>query len=236
MVIAALAGGARAAAVDVATLYAASIVTGFGVAIIQPAMPTLVREWLPRHIAFGTIAYSSGMLMGAMFATVFTIPVVLPLVGGSWRRDLVAWAVPALLIAPVFFLLSPKTRFAWRRQCRDRRALVAGLEKSGRVAARPDLRQQQQRIFFDQCFSRRLPHQPRQAGTARPRTGLAQRRADRHADHLADDGESHAAAGVAVPDLRPDPAGVVSRTDVHPVDAVDHHLFGYRLASPPRSP
>jgi CP family cyanate transporter-like MFS transporter len=109
MVIAALAGGARAAAFDVATLYAASIATGFGVAIIQPAMPTLVREWLPRHVAFGTIAYSSGMLMGAMFATVFTIPVVLPLVGGSWRRDLVAWAVPALLIAPVFFVLSPKT-------------------------------------------------------------------------------------------------------------------------------
>jgi MFS transporter, CP family, cyanate transporter len=108
MVIAALAGGARGAAVDVATLYAASIATGFGVAIIQPAMPTLVREWLPRHIAFGTIAYSSGMLMGAMFATVFTIPVVLPLVGGSWRRDLVAWAVPALLIAPAFFLLIPK--------------------------------------------------------------------------------------------------------------------------------
>jgi CP family cyanate transporter-like MFS transporter len=108
MVIAALAGGARAAAVDVATLYAASIVTGFGVAIIQPAMPTLVREWLPRHVAFGTIAYTSGMLMGAMFATVFTIPVVLPLVGGSWRRDLVAWAVPALLIAPVFFVLIPK--------------------------------------------------------------------------------------------------------------------------------
>jgi CP family cyanate transporter-like MFS transporter len=108
MVIAALAGGARGAAVDVATLYAASIATGFGVAIIQPAMPTLVHEWLPRHIAFGTIAYSSGMLMGAMFATVFTIPVVLPLVGGSWRRDLVAWAVPALLIAPAFFLLIPK--------------------------------------------------------------------------------------------------------------------------------
>jgi MFS transporter, CP family, cyanate transporter len=108
MVIAALAGGARAAAFDVATLYAASIATGFGVAIIQPAMPTLVREWLPRHVAFGTIAYSSGMLMGATFATVFTIPVVLPLVGGSWRRDLVAWAVPALLIAPVFFVLIPK--------------------------------------------------------------------------------------------------------------------------------
>src|SRR4029077_580656 len=61
MVIAALASGARAAAVDVATLYVASIATGFGVAIMQPAMPTLVRAWLPRHIALGTIAYTSGM-------------------------------------------------------------------------------------------------------------------------------------------------------------------------------
>jgi CP family cyanate transporter-like MFS transporter len=108
MVIAAFAGAARAAAVDVSTLYAAAIATGFGVAIMQPAMPTLVHKWLPRHIALGTIAYSSGMLMGAMFATVFTIPLVLPLAGGSWRLDLVLWAVPALLIAPVFYLLSPK--------------------------------------------------------------------------------------------------------------------------------
>jgi MFS transporter, CP family, cyanate transporter len=33
---------------------------------------------------------------------------VLPLVGGSWRLDLAAWAVPALLIVPAFYLLSPK--------------------------------------------------------------------------------------------------------------------------------
>ena len=47
MVIAALAGAARGAAIDVWTLYAAVIATGFGVAIMQPGMPTLVREWLP---------------------------------------------------------------------------------------------------------------------------------------------------------------------------------------------
>jgi CP family cyanate transporter-like MFS transporter len=109
MVIASLASGARAAAVDVATLYAASIATGFGVAIMQPAMPTLVRAWLPSHIAYGTIAYTSGMLMGSMFSTVLTIPVVLPLLGGSWRLDLIAWAALSLAIAPVFYLLSPKT-------------------------------------------------------------------------------------------------------------------------------
>ncbi|HEX4409364.1 MAG TPA: MFS transporter [Xanthobacteraceae bacterium] len=108
MIVAAVAGGARAAAIDIPTLYAAAIATGIGVAIMQPGMPTLVREWLPSRIALGTLAYTSGMLMGAFFPPALTTPVMLPLGGGSWRVDLVAWAIPALLIAPVFLLLSPK--------------------------------------------------------------------------------------------------------------------------------
>jgi MFS transporter, CP family, cyanate transporter len=119
MAIAAIAGGARAAAVDVWTLYAAAIVSAFGVAIMQPGMPTLVREWLPSRIALGTIGYSAGMLMGAMFPAVFTIAFVLPAVGGNWRLDVLLWAVPALLMAPVFLLLSPRIR-----DSRDK--LVAG--------------------------------------------------------------------------------------------------------------
>jgi CP family cyanate transporter-like MFS transporter len=108
MIIAALAGATRGAAIDVPTLYAATLATGFGVAIMQPGLPTLVHQWLPSRIALGTIAYTGGMLIGTMFSTALTIPFVLPLVGGSWRLDLLVWAVPALLIAPVFFLLSPQ--------------------------------------------------------------------------------------------------------------------------------
>jgi MFS transporter, CP family, cyanate transporter len=108
MVIAALAGASRGLADGVATLYFAAIVTGFGIAIMQPGLPTLVHEWLPERIARGTIAYTSGMLMGAMFATVLTIPFVLPLAGGNWRLDLILWAIPAILIPPVFYALSPK--------------------------------------------------------------------------------------------------------------------------------
>src|SRR5580658_4942599 len=74
IVIAALAGAARAAAADVATLYAAAIATGFGVAIMQPGLPTLVQQWLPSRIALGTIAYTSGMLMGATVPPILTIP------------------------------------------------------------------------------------------------------------------------------------------------------------------
>ena len=108
MVIAALAGAARAAAIDVWTLYAAVLATGFGVAIMQPSMPVLVREWTPSRIALGTLAYTSGMLIGATLPPLFTLSYILPLVGGSWRLNLVLWAVPALLIAPLFLSLSPK--------------------------------------------------------------------------------------------------------------------------------
>ncbi len=64
----------------------------------------------------------SGMLLGAMFPAVFTIAYVLPAVGGSWRLNVVVWAVPALLMAPVFYLFSPKTR-----DSRDVRPLRKGL-------------------------------------------------------------------------------------------------------------
>jgi MFS transporter, CP family, cyanate transporter len=72
-------------------------------------MPMLVQQWLPRRIALGTIAYTSGMLMGATFPPLLTIPYILPVVGGSWRLNLLIWAIPALLIAPVFVALSPQT-------------------------------------------------------------------------------------------------------------------------------
>jgi MFS transporter, CP family, cyanate transporter len=108
MVIAAFAGAARGAAIDVPTLYAAAIVTGFGVAIMQPALPTLAREWLPNRIGLATVAYTSGMMMGATFPPLLTNALVLPLAGGSWRLNLVLWAVPALLIVPLFWLLRPQ--------------------------------------------------------------------------------------------------------------------------------
>jgi MFS transporter, CP family, cyanate transporter len=108
LVIAAIAGGARGAAIDVGTLYAASIVTGLGIAVMQPGMPTLVRDWLPGRISLGTVFYSNGMMIGAILPPVLTIPLVLPVIGGSWRLNFVFWALPAALIALVFLLLSPK--------------------------------------------------------------------------------------------------------------------------------
>ena len=131
MVIAALAGGARGAAVDVSTLYAAAIATGFGVAIMQPGMPTLVREWLPSRIALGTIAYTGGMLMGATFPPVLTIPVR----AAAGRRLLAARSrrsgrCPALLIAPVFHSVRVPRRDEQPHSDTGSAAVVAGLEQS----------------------------------------------------------------------------------------------------------
>jgi MFS transporter, CP family, cyanate transporter len=108
MIFAAFAGAMRGAAINVWTLYAASTATGLGIALMQPGLPTLVSEWLPSRIALGTISYTGGMLIGSMFSAALTIPLVLPLVGGSWRLDLAFWALLALLIVPIFLLLSPK--------------------------------------------------------------------------------------------------------------------------------
>ena len=107
MVITALAGSGRGGAFNIWLLYAATLVMGFGIAIMQPALPTLVREWVPQRTVLGSAMASNGMLVGATLASIFTIPFVLPLVGGSWRLDLVIWSAPVLLIA-VVFMFGPK--------------------------------------------------------------------------------------------------------------------------------
>jgi MFS transporter, CP family, cyanate transporter len=71
-----------------------------------------VRDWLPGRIALGTLAYTSGMVMGATFPPALTLPYVLPLLGGSWRLDLILWGALTLLIVPLFLLLSPRDRAA----------------------------------------------------------------------------------------------------------------------------
>ena len=98
----------RGAAPDVALLFAATVVTGFGVAVMQPSMPPLVRAWLPDRIGFGTAVYTNGLLVGEVLPVALTVPLVLPLVGGSWRADFVVWGLPCVAIALVIAALAPK--------------------------------------------------------------------------------------------------------------------------------
>jgi MFS transporter, CP family, cyanate transporter len=104
----ALGSALRGASDTISWLYAASIITGFGVAVIQPAMPTLVRAWAPHRIGFATAVYTNGLLIGEVIPIALTIPFVLPLVAGSWRASFVVWAVPVAIIAVVIALLAPR--------------------------------------------------------------------------------------------------------------------------------
>ncbi len=112
LLLTALASAARAAAVDIWTLYAATMLMGFGVAIFQPALPTLVRLWAPYRIWLATAFSTNGMLVGCSFAAALTIPVILPLVGGSWRLDLLAWSMPGLVAALLYAVAAPRPQGA----------------------------------------------------------------------------------------------------------------------------
>jgi MFS transporter, CP family, cyanate transporter len=97
----------RGLAFDLPVLYGATVVTAFGVAIMQPSMPPLVRDWLPQRIGFATAIYTNGLLVGEALAVALTLPVVLPL-AGSWRLALVAWGVPCVLIALCVLVFAPR--------------------------------------------------------------------------------------------------------------------------------
>ncbi len=104
----ALGSALRGAWPSIGMLYAATVVTGFGVAIMQPSLPPLVRNWLPHRIGFGTALYTNGLLVGEILPVALTLPLVLPLVGGSWRLAFVAWGVPCTLVAIVILALAPR--------------------------------------------------------------------------------------------------------------------------------
>ena len=110
LLITALGSTGRAAAYDLWTLYAMTILMGFGVAVMQPALPTLVREWVPQRIALGTAVSSNGLLVGVASGPALTIPFVLPLVGQSWRLDFLVWSVPGLVTALLFIAFGARSR------------------------------------------------------------------------------------------------------------------------------
>ena len=113
MLITAIAAGARGGAPNILTLYLATAIMGFGVAIMQPSLPTLVKSWVPqRHVGLATAVSTNGLMVGVASGPALTLPLVLPLVDRSWRLDFLFWAVPALLTALLFIALSPRASSA----------------------------------------------------------------------------------------------------------------------------
>jgi MFS transporter, CP family, cyanate transporter len=107
LLLTAIGSALRALVPDVVSLFAATIVMGGGVAVIQPAMPALVGKWLPHRIVLGTGTYTNGLLVGEVLP-VALFPVLLRLLGGSWRATFVVWAMAIALITVLFVALAPR--------------------------------------------------------------------------------------------------------------------------------
>lgn len=127
-------------------IYGATFLMGAGVAVSQPAFPSIVREWFPRRIAVATAAYSNGVLIGETVPTAFTSPAgALPLAHGDWRWALAVWSVPVILSAVVILPRVPRlaasssrvTRWwpNWRHRETIRIGLMMGMASAVYFAA-----------------------------------------------------------------------------------------------------
>jgi CP family cyanate transporter-like MFS transporter len=108
LVLTGIASALRGAVLNIFVLYATTILMSAGVAIMQPSLPPLVREWLPQRVTFATAVFTNGLLVGEVVAVMLTIPVVLPIVHGSWRGAFAVWSLPIFLIVAAFILLAPR--------------------------------------------------------------------------------------------------------------------------------
>ncbi len=95
----ALASAARGLAPPAALLFAATAVMGFGIAVMQPALPAIVARWCPGFTALAVAVYMNGMLLGEFLGAGLTLPLIMPLTGNDWRLTLLVWSLPALVIA-----------------------------------------------------------------------------------------------------------------------------------------
>ena len=89
----AVASALRGAGPSAAMLFAMTLLMGVGCAVTQPAVPTLTARWCPDRIGFATALYANGLLVGETLSAALTLPLILPLVRGSWPSALAFWAL-----------------------------------------------------------------------------------------------------------------------------------------------
>jgi CP family cyanate transporter-like MFS transporter len=107
LLVVAVAGAARGIGPSAWVLFAMTAAMGTGVALLQPTLPSLVGEWFAAMPGFATAVYANGLLLGEGLPAALTIPLVLPLLGGSWEASLALWAAPAVLAALLLAATTP---------------------------------------------------------------------------------------------------------------------------------
>ena len=131
--LALLAAGAalRGAFSNVAALFIFTVVLSLGIAVSQPAVPSLVQAWLPGRIGRGIAIYTNGIFVGEVIAATVTLPFLINPLG--WQGALAAWAVPVGIGLVLWLAYTPATDVGrqtggqWFPDWRSGRVLRIGL-------------------------------------------------------------------------------------------------------------
>ncbi len=133
-----VAGAARGLGPSVPMLFGATFLMSGGVAIMQPALPALVAQWVPRAVGVATAVYVNGLLVGETIGAGVTLPLLIPFVGGAWEGALALWSLPVFATAILIALVAPdvphlpaRAERRWFPSWRDPRIWQLGILQGG---------------------------------------------------------------------------------------------------------
>jgi len=135
LALVALGAGLRGAFPSAVLLFGFTVVFGLGIAVAQPAMPSLAQAWFPARIGRAMAIYSNGLLVGEVIAASITLPLLL--VPFGWQFALAVWAVPAAIVLALWLIITPAseaamaTAGAWLPDWRNGRVLRVGFLMGG---------------------------------------------------------------------------------------------------------
>ncbi|HKF70413.1 MAG TPA: MFS transporter [Stellaceae bacterium] len=110
LVLTALGSAGRGLGPSTPLLFAMTFVMGAGISVMQPALPALVSEWFEAKPGLATAVYANGLLVGEVLGAALTLPLVLPLAGGSWGASFALWSLPVLATAALIAGTTPSQR------------------------------------------------------------------------------------------------------------------------------
>jgi CP family cyanate transporter-like MFS transporter len=93
-------------------LFAFTVLLSLGVAVAQPALPVLMRQWFPRHIGLATGIFSNGFIIGEILAASLTTSVLLWLHTNDWRATFIFWGVPVVATLALWLIFAPQAHWS----------------------------------------------------------------------------------------------------------------------------
>ena len=135
LILVAIGAGLRGAFPNTLMLFAWTVVLALGIAVAQPAMPSLAQAWFPSRIGRAIAIYSNGLLVGEVIAASVTLPFLLAPFG--WQVALAVWAAPAAIVLALWLIVTPTsegtapTAGAWLPDWGSGRMLRVGLLMGG---------------------------------------------------------------------------------------------------------